>query len=192
MLLKKDELESLELTQKQFTSSIVRSQKQMEAWHFGIRKHVFEYDSVINKQRQAIYKKRDDILMSESDIELQKTFVEKILADLPANIADVITQQVTTAQAIEQPIPAFLEVLSKELGLRFPSDVLSRLSSLEYSELTAPLQQYVIDYVIQKYANLAPELVYQVMREVYLYNVDSLWMKHIDEMEYLRDKVGLM
>lgn len=70
--------------------------------------------------------------------------------------------------------------------------MLSTLSSLEYSELTASLQQYVIDYVIQKYANLAPELVYQLMREVYLYHVDSLWMKHIDEMEYLRDKVGLM
>lgn len=115
MLLKKEELESLELTQKQFTSSIVRSQKQMEAWHFGIRKHVFEYDSVINKQRQAIYKKRDEILMSESDPELQKAFVEKMLADLPANISDLITQQVTTAQAIEQPVSAFLDVLAKEI-----------------------------------------------------------------------------
>lgn len=39
---------------------------------------------------------------------------------------------------------------------------------------------------------MAPEVVYNVMREIYLYHVDSLWMKHIDEMEYLRDKVGLM
>jgi preprotein translocase subunit SecA len=62
MLLGKTELETLELTQKQFTNSIIRSQKQMEGWHFGTRKHLFDYDSVINKQRQAIYKKRDDIL----------------------------------------------------------------------------------------------------------------------------------
>jgi len=115
MLLKKDELESLELTQKQFTSSIVRSQKQMEAWHFGIRKHVFEYDSVINKQRQAIYKKRDDILMSESDPTLQKAFVEKMLADLPLNITDLVAQQVATAQTLDQSIPSFLAVFTKEL-----------------------------------------------------------------------------
>jgi len=62
MLLGKTELETLELTQKQFTNSIIRSQKQMEGWHFGTRKHLFDYDSVINKQKQAIYKKRDDIL----------------------------------------------------------------------------------------------------------------------------------
>ena len=58
----KDDLEKLELSQKQFTNSIIRSQKQMEGRHFGTRKHLFDYDSVINKQRQAIYKKRDDIL----------------------------------------------------------------------------------------------------------------------------------
>ena len=47
MLMSKEELEKMELTQKQFTSSIERAQKQIEAWHFGIRKHLFDYDSVI-------------------------------------------------------------------------------------------------------------------------------------------------
>ncbi|MFZ5341587.1 MAG: hypothetical protein ACOZBL_03395 [Patescibacteria group bacterium] len=64
MLLPNDELETIELTQSQFTSSIERAQKQMEGWYFGIRKHLFEYDSVINKQRQRIYQKRDEILSS--------------------------------------------------------------------------------------------------------------------------------
>ncbi len=192
MLLKKDELESLELTQKQFTSSIVRSQKQMEAWHFGIRKHVFEYDSVINKQRQAIYKKRDEILMSESDPELQKAFVEKMLADLPVNIADLVAQQVATAQNLEQSIPSFLEVFTKELWLSMDAETLARFSDLKYADLASALEKYVIDYTTQKYQALSPEVVYHVMREIYLFQVDTLWMKHIDEMEYLRDKVGLM
>lgn len=61
-LLPKEELETLELTQKQFTSSIVRAQKQMEGWNFSIRKHLFDYDSVINRQRQRIYAKRDEML----------------------------------------------------------------------------------------------------------------------------------
>jgi len=192
MLLKKDELESLELTQKQFTSSIVRSQKQMEAWHFGIRKHVFEYDSVINKQRQAIYKKRDDILMSESDPTLQKAFVEKMLADLPLNITDLVAQQVATAQTLDQSIPSFLAVFTKELWLTIDAATLEKFSALSYAELASELETYIINYVTQKYQALAPEVVYNVMREIYLYHVDSLWMKHIDEMEYLRDKVGLM
>lgn len=62
MLLSKQDLQSLELTQKQFTSSIERAQKQMEAYHFGIRKHLFDYDNVINKQRHKVYGIRDAIL----------------------------------------------------------------------------------------------------------------------------------
>ncbi|HCB51201.1 TPA: hypothetical protein DEP21_01270 [Patescibacteria group bacterium] len=98
MLLPKTELETLELSQKQFTSSIVRAQKQMEARHFGTRKHVFEYDSVINKQRQAIYKKRDEILFAEKEESLQLEFVEKTLTDIAANIHDIVIKQIHTAQ----------------------------------------------------------------------------------------------
>ena len=63
---------------------------------------------------------------------------------------------------------------------------------MKYADLAPELETYIINYVTQKYQSLAPEIVYNVMREIYLYHVDSLWMKHIDEMEYLRDKVGLM
>jgi preprotein translocase subunit SecA len=65
MMLSKDELETFAFTQKQFTSSIERSQKQMEGRHFSVRKHLFDYDSVINKQRTRIYAKRDEILAKE-------------------------------------------------------------------------------------------------------------------------------
>lgn len=65
MLLPKEQLEKLELTQSQFTSSIQRAQKQMEGWNFSIRKHLFDYDSVINRQRQRIYAKRDEMLAQE-------------------------------------------------------------------------------------------------------------------------------
>jgi preprotein translocase subunit SecA len=80
MILPDNELESLELTQKQFTSSIVRSQKQMEGWHFGTRKHLFDYDSVLNKQRTRIYTKRDDILFSlkEEDENKQIDLIDEI------------------------------------------------------------------------------------------------------------------
>jgi preprotein translocase subunit SecA len=61
MMLSQEELENIAFTQSQFTNSIQRAQKQMEGWHFGIRKHLFEYDSVIDKQRTRIYAKRDQI-----------------------------------------------------------------------------------------------------------------------------------
>jgi preprotein translocase subunit SecA len=62
MMLSKEDLETMAFTQSQFTNSIERAQKQMEGYYFGIRKHLFDYDSVINKQRERIYAKRDEIL----------------------------------------------------------------------------------------------------------------------------------
>lgn len=82
MLLGKKDLEDLELTQTQFSNAIIRAQKQMEGRHFGTRKHLFDYDSVINKQRQTVYRKRDEILESEHDQILRQTFVERLRGDI--------------------------------------------------------------------------------------------------------------
>ena len=61
-LLPAEELANLELTQSQFTKAITRAQTQMEGHNFSIRKHLFDYDNVVNKQRMKIYWKRDEIL----------------------------------------------------------------------------------------------------------------------------------
>jgi preprotein translocase subunit SecA len=115
MLLPKAELESLELAQKQFTSSIVRAQKQMEGWHFGIRKHVFEYDSVINKQRQAIYRKRDQILLSETDESARKQFIDQMIQDVHGNIPLLLQRRFLVAQQLNQSPQEALDILSKEI-----------------------------------------------------------------------------
>ena len=86
LLLGKSELENLELTQGQFTSSIIRAQKQMEGRHFSMRKHLFDYDSVIDKQRQAIYHKRDEIIESEENPEIKKLLIEEMRAEIERNM----------------------------------------------------------------------------------------------------------
>jgi preprotein translocase subunit SecA len=50
------------LKDKRFSSFVEKAQKQMEAWHYSIRKHLYDYDSVIDKQRKKVYTKRDQIL----------------------------------------------------------------------------------------------------------------------------------
>ena len=90
----------------------------MEGRHFGIRKHLFDYDSVINKQRQAIYKKRDDILNSETDEELRKYLVEQIKLEIEENMADIVRQQIANAKVLEQSPAQFLRVIDKEFSLK--------------------------------------------------------------------------
>jgi len=192
MLLGKSELENLELSQKQFTSAIIRSQKQMEGWHFGIRKHLFDYDSVINKQRQAIYKKRDDILASETDQELRKYLVEQIKLEIEENMSDIVHQQIINAKALGQSIAQLLRVMDKEFSLKLDHKQFQVFEEMTFDHLQSALSVFMLDQLKAKFAMLDINRLYQIFKDVYLYHLDTLWVKHLDEMEYLRDKVGLM
>lgn len=192
MLLGKAELENLELTQSQFTSSIVRSQKQMEGRHFGIRKHLFDYDSVINKQRQAIYKKRDDILVSETDEEMRKYLVETIKLEIQENMDDIVRQQITNARTLEQSPAQFLRIMDKEFSLKLEHQQMQKFAEMDFDHLQAELSLFMLDQLKEKFAMMDVDRLYQIFKDVYLYHLDTLRVKHLDEMEYLRDKVGLM
>lgn len=192
MLLGKDDLQNLELSQKQFTSSIIRSQKQMEWRHFGIRKHLFDYDSVINKQRQAIYKKRDDILGSETDQELRKYLVEQIKLEIEQNMSDIVRQQIANAKTLEQSIAQFLRVMDKEFSLKIEHKQFQKFEEMEFDTLQVELSLFMLAQLKEKFAMMDIDKLYQIFKDVYLYHLDTLRVKHLDDMEYLRDKVGLM
>lgn len=192
VLLGKSELENLELSQKQFTSSIIRSQKQMEGRHFGIRKHLFDYDSVINKQRQAIYKKRDDILGSETDQELRKYLVEQIKLEIEENMDDIVRQQIATAKVLDQSVVQFLRVMDKEFSLKLDYKQFQTFEEMTFDHLQSALSLFMLDQLKAKFELLDINRLYQIFKDVYLYHLDTLRVKHLDDMEYLRDKVGLM
>jgi preprotein translocase subunit SecA len=113
LLLPKSELENLELTQSQFTSSIVRAQKQMEGRHFSTRKHLFDYDSVIDKQRHSIYGRRDSILHALYDIYYASQ--DTIQNQTTQDISDISTEKRSTVtdniiNLIQQSVDNFFVV----------------------------------------------------------------------------------
>ncbi len=90
-MLSKDELEATAFTQKQFTNSIIRAQKQMEGWHFGTRKHLFDYDYVINKQRTRIYDNRDEILQKDAGSEVVTLSMrDEIVSFIPELVSGIV------------------------------------------------------------------------------------------------------
>ena len=99
MLLSKEDLAGLELTQKQFTSAITRSQKEIEAWHFSTRKHLFDYDSVIDKQRKRIYFMRDSIIEANEDEEKKKERVNTTKQQFMLDSQEILNTQISTAEA---------------------------------------------------------------------------------------------
>jgi preprotein translocase subunit SecA len=114
MLLSKNDLENLELTQKQFSKNITRAQKEIEGWYFGIRKHLFDYDSVVDKQRRRVYKIRDEILLSEDNEELQKKYVDNFKEEFLTESKNIILTQITSAETTGQSVADLLIVLNKE------------------------------------------------------------------------------
>ncbi|MCX6825282.1 MAG: preprotein translocase subunit SecA [candidate division SR1 bacterium] len=192
MLLGAADLENLELSQKQFSNSIVRSQKQMEGRHFGTRKHLFDYDSVINKQRQAIYKKRDDILASETDEKLRAYLVELIKLEIEANMSDIVRQQIANAKVLDQSVAQFLRVMDKEFSLKLDHKQFQMFEEMTFEKLQPDLSLFMLDQLKAKFAMMDTNRLYQIFKDVYLYHLDKLRVKHLDDMEYLRDKVGLV
>ncbi len=192
MLLSKDDLENLELTQKQFSKNITRAQKEIEWWYFGIRKHLFDYDSVVDKQRKRVYKIRDEILAAEDSEELQKKYVEWLEEDFLTESKNIILTQITTAETTGQSVADLLIVLNKEFWLNITQPEHAELSKLDYESLKAMLLERLDSYFNRVFSTIDTKILFKIFREVHLHFLDKLWIDHIDEMQNLREKVGLM
>ena len=192
MLLSKDDLENLELTQKQFSKNITRAQKEIEWWYFGIRKHLFDYDSVVDKQRKRVYKIRDEILLAEDSEELQKKYVEKLEEDFLTESKNIILTQITSAETTGQSVSDLLIVLNKEFWLNITQPEYAELSKLDYESLKAMLIERLDWYFTRVFSEIDTKILFQIFREVHLHFLDKLWIDHIDDMQNLREKVGLM
>jgi preprotein translocase subunit SecA len=192
MLLSKEELGNLELTQSQFTNAIIRSQKEIEARHFSTRKHLFDYDSVINKQRQNIYHTRDKIIEASVDEEKKAEWLDTYQKQFLLDAQNVLNTQITVAENTEQSLTDLLAVLSKEFGLALTSQQQEALLALDYKTLNEQLERRLVEYFQSAFETLNKQLLFSIFRDVNLQVIDKLRVAHLDEMQYLKDKVGFM
>ena len=188
----KDELSNLELTQKQFTKSITRAQKEIEAWHFGIRKHLFDYDSIINKQRLNIYHTRDVLLEAELDPEKKQVWIDEHKRQFLFDAQGILADQLQIAETTEQPLSDVLDILQKELGLEITDVQKQEFSKEDYQTVHENLERRLVEYFQSCFEDIDDNILFSVFRDVNLLVIDKLWVNHIDEMQSLKDKVGFM
>lgn len=197
LLLPKSELESLELTQSQFTNASTRAQKQLEGRHFGTRKHLFDYDSVINRQRQAIYAKRDAILETLHKIyhrhEENGTTKTESIKELTNEIINLIEPSVSkflqTQHALGITENEVIELLNKEYGLNLDQD---HINESFYTTTAKHISQHITAKLADAQQLLGEEIFIRICANIYLTMIDKNWIEHIDQMQYLREKVGLV
>ena len=190
MLLSKEDLADLELTQKQFTSAITRSQKEIEAWHFSTRKHLFDYDSVIDKQRKRIYFIRDSIIEANEDEEKKAEWIKATKQQFMLDAQDILNNQIMSAQATWQNCWDLLLVLSKEFWLEIDAKQKAEYEQMDFNTLTNSLDRRLVEYFTNTRDNYDQNLLFNILRDINLQVIDKLWVAHIDDMQYLKDKVA--
>ena len=169
---------------KMVTSAIEGAQRKVEGNNFDIRKNVVKYDDVMNKQREIIYKQRQEVLMG-ADIKEQ----------IQGMINDVITSSVKNhISGVEDTFDDELNKLVKFMEELFvPKDTFKEeeLSKMSIDEITNAFLDKAKELYEAKEVEFGEDQMREVERVILLKTVDSKWMDHIDNMDHLKQGIGL-
>jgi len=164
--------------------AIENAQRKVEGHNFDIRKHLLEYDDVMNKQREVIYSQRREVLESEN--------IQPIITDMIAELIDQVVADYAPAkiQAEEWDWPAIKERLAHafDLTLDWPDEELHSLDSAAFAER---LHHVVTEAYAFQEARNGVEQTRQLERMVLLQMVDTLWKEHLLHMDHLKEGIGL-
>lgn len=169
------------------SNAIETAQKRVEARNFSIRKHVLEYDDVMNKQREVIYGQRRKVLEGE---DLRSVF---------ARMIESMARRIVEEGCASDPIPERWDWTGMEariLDVFGPLDAIREARrDLDRADAGA-LYEAVRDQALSAYARReselpSPELMREIERVVLLRTVDEKWMDHIDAMDELRYGIGM-
>ncbi|MFC2159304.1 preprotein translocase subunit SecA [Actinomycetota bacterium] len=169
--------------------SIENAQRQVEGRNFEIRKHVLEYDDVMNKQREVIYDRRKNILKQDDLKEVALKMLEDVVnASVSFHINDREYPEKWDLEGLE----SFLGAIFKKDSI---SDVLDRDRIIEEKWDTKRLKQELISRGIQLYGyreeEYSPEAIRKLEKIVMLNVIDNMWRGHLLEMDYLKEGIGL-
>ncbi|GAB6062609.1 preprotein translocase subunit SecA [Deferrisoma palaeochoriense] len=165
------------------TKAIENAQKKVEAHNFDIRKHLLEYDDVMNKQREAIYRWRREVLGAE---DLTDEIKEMAAAVAEGLVAD-------RCPADEPPekwdLQGLRELLFKQFHIQLEA------SDDELRALKDKLSDHVVERVLarydQKLEEFGPDMAARLQKYVLLQSIDAHWKDHLLSMDHLKEGVGL-
>ncbi len=163
--------------------AIENAQKRVEARNFEIRKHLIEYDDVMNKQREVVYKLRDTILKGESLIEVYQQAVSSLVEGILAKYA--ITKYPEEWQWDE---------IRGEYGLIFLTDFNieeETKKQITSETLLEKLTEIANQRFEQRKQELGEELFNDLLKFVFLRTIDTKWRDHLYALDLLREGIGL-
>jgi preprotein translocase subunit SecA len=169
---------------KMVSGAIESAQKKVEGNNFDIRKNVLQYDDVMNKQREIIYRQRTEVLEGENlKDEIQAMIKDIVYSAVDSHISGVDD---TYDEEIEKLV-SYLEDIYIPKGVIKPEE----LGKKAQDEIKEELHELAVKLYVEKEAEFQEEQFREIERVILLRVVDTKWMDHIDNMDHLRQGIGL-
>lgn len=171
--------EDMPIEHKMLTKSIEGAQKKVEGRNFGIRKHVLQYDDVMNKQREIIYAERRRVLEGEN---LQEQIENMIHSLIEEGVMSYSQDGFDAERFVEYMYNLFMPRGSIEV---------SDIENLKTEQVIEKVFEIAMKIYNGKEERIGSDRMREVERVVLLQAVDSHWIDHIDAMDQLRQGIGL-
>jgi preprotein translocase subunit SecA len=177
--------EGEQIEHKMLSNAIEKAQTKIESNNFGIRKNLLEYDQVNNEQREIIYAERRRVLNGES----MRDSILKMIADTIDNTVDMCIGE--SSDRSEWDLQELDSVLLPTIPLeRITENTIADISNK--NELKHMLKEQAVKLYAQKETEFPdPEQIREIERVLLLKVIDRKWMDHIDDMDQLRQGIGL-
>ena len=177
-----EETEAIE--SKMVTKAIENAQKKVEGNNFDIRKNLLGYDDVMNLQREVIYRQRTEVLEGKNLKEQIEGMIEEVISDA------VNSHLSGEVQDIEAEVRTLLQYL-EEICLPNGIVTVEELADLSNEQIKNKLTETIMDIYKGKEFEFGEEQLREIERVVLLRVVDQKWMDHIDNMDHLKQGMGL-
>ncbi|MFA6197781.1 MAG: preprotein translocase subunit SecA [Patescibacteria group bacterium] len=191
--------DDMPIENRMISKSIESAQKKVEGHNFDIRKQLVEYDDVMNKHREVVYKKRNETLAAADH---EGALKEKVLAMVNDEIEQIVLFHTPEQAQPDWNIKEICETLNTIFPL--PSGAKANLdqiigtakNKLNEAVLRTDIINYCNDLAFEAYRNLErevgePLLMRELTKSVILRSIDTLWVEHLEQMDYLRRGIGL-
>jgi len=196
--------EDMPIENRIISNSIEKAQKRVEENNFDIRKHLVDFDNVINKHREAIYRRRREILENATN---ESRLQEIILELINEEISLVVNFHTAGEKIHDWNLTEIFETTKTIFAV--PSDFQDKLKELSQDKNSEQARQKMIDYIIdlvkENYQELTKAIselsspeedaqkisMAEIERQILIRAIDTLWVEHIDAMDQTRRGIGL-
>lgn len=179
--------EEMPIESNMVTKSIEGAQKKVEAHHFDMRKHVLQYDDVLNTQREVIYRERRRILEASG---LRVAMLELLEEHVNILLGTHIDPESPPESWEDTDLPELLRALGSDIP-HFNSVAVEELQGISFTELEEKLARWAIIAYEMREEQLGEEVCRDLEKQILLRTIDSKWIDHLHNIDLVREGIHL-